>query len=299
MNQTVAIFGATGAQGAPVVREALSKGMTVRAVARNLARISDMHPESQALAATLDDENAIAKALEGVDAAFVHLPAPQSPTEPENWLSALFAAAHRVSLPLMVYTTGGTSGSRYPSSMMIDALTGGMNAVLNSGIPAIVLQPTVYLENIVTGLFTPRLQSEGILDYPPLSPSMNVTWTSHQDQARVAVAALTRPDLAGNSYEIGTPDALTGSELAQHLSNWVGKGVAYAPLTASEFGKRVAEATGNPGLGATLTDLYRALGGMNDEDMVIDTGLVERTFGVKLSSVADQISSWAKPNEFS
>lgn len=297
MNQTVAIFGATGAQGAPVVREALAKGMTVRAVARDISKISKLHPEAQAFAATLDDEEALATALDGVDAAFVHLPMPQSPEDPANWMKALFGAAHRVSLPLLVYTTGATSGSRYPSSMMIDGATGGMQAVLASGIPSIVLQPTIYLENLVPNLFVPRLRSEGILDYPPLPANMKVTWTSHKDQARVAVAALLRPDLAGNSYEIGTPEAVTGDELAAHLSEWVGKTVKFAPLSPTDFGQRVSDVIGNPGAAFALTDLYGALTKMGNDDMAIDINVVEATFGVKLTSIAEHIKTWANSKQ--
>ena len=224
MSQHVAIFGATGAQGAPVVREALAKGMSVRAVARDTAKIEQMHPEAQAFAAKLDDENAVAAALDGVDAAFVHLPMPQSPDDPAMWMKALFAAAHRVSLPLLVYTTGGSSGDRYPNSAIVDAGTAAMTAVLGSGIPSIVLQPGIYLENLQTDMIAPRLKSEGVLDYPPLGGSQRVMWTSHWDQARVAVAALARPDLAGNAYEVATPGALNGTELAALLSNgWAGR----------------------------------------------------------------------------
>ena len=294
MSQTVAIFGATGAQGTPVVREAIAKGLTVRAVARDAAKIQAMHPEAQAVAATLDDEAALIAALDGVEAAFVHLPMPQSPEDPQNWMTALFTAAHKVSLPLLVYTTSGTSGSRYPSSVMIDGYTAGTQAVLNSDIPTIVLQPTVYLENLQPDLFLPQLKSEGVLDYPPLPNSIKVTWTSHLDQAKVAVAALSRPDLAGNSYEIGTPAALTGDELAELLSGWVGKRVTYQPMSPADFGDRVAQAIHNPGAGFALSDLYGALAKMGDDDMVIDLAKIEETFGVTLTPVADHIKSWEK-----
>lgn len=291
-NQTVAIFGATGAQGAPVVRAALENGMTVRSVARDVARISQMHPDALAVAATLDDEEAIVAALTGVDAAFLHLPAPVSPDDPARWMAAFFSAAHRVGLPLLVYTTGGSSGARYPSSMMIDGLTQGMNAVLNSGIPSIVLQPTIYLENLLAGPFVPRLATDGVLDYPPLPATTKVSWTSHLDQAQVAVAALTRPDLAGKSFEIGTPGALTGTELAEHLGGWLDRPVTSAPLSPEAFGARVGDALGNPGMAYVLTDLYGALSQMGADDMVVDTKATEDVFGVSLTPLADHISGW-------
>lgn len=110
MKKTVAIFGATGAQGSPVVAEALAKGFTVRAVARDANKIVNMHPEAEAFVAMLDDADAIASAIDGVDAAFLHLPMPQGPDDAQNWLTTFITAAHKVSLPLMIYTTSGPTG---------------------------------------------------------------------------------------------------------------------------------------------------------------------------------------------
>ncbi|MES0880035.1 SDR family oxidoreductase [Roseibium sp. SCP14] len=293
MSQIVAVFGATGAQGAPVVRHALEHGMRVRAVARDEDKIRALHPDAEAWSATLDDEEALIKALDGVDAAFLHLPMPQSPEDPGSWMKAFFTAAHRVSLPLLVYTTSGSSGDRYPSSAIIEGSTAGMKAVLSSGIPAIVLQPTIYLENLLVDVFLPRLHGEGVLDYPPLPATQKMTWTSHEDQARIAVAALSRPDLAGRNFEIGTPGAVTGPDLAGLLEKWVGKPVTFDPCAPAEFGQRMGEVLGSPATAFALTDLYGALAGMEDGSLEIKTQMVEDVFGVKLASVSEHVSRWA------
>ncbi|WP_415400883.1 SDR family oxidoreductase [Tateyamaria sp. SN3-11] len=293
-SKTVAIFGATGAQGAPVVKEALSKGHTVRAVARDAAKIAVLHPNAVAVAADLSDEDAVAEALRGVDAAFLHFPMPSGPDDSQNWAAAFFAAAHKVNLPLLVYVTGGPSGDRFPSSAIVDGTTQGMTAVLGSGIPSIVLQSAVYLENLQPEIFLPGLRSEGKLDYPPIPQTMKMQWTSHLDQATLAVAAMSRPDLAGQSFEIGTPNALTGAELAKLMGKWVGRNVAFDPMTPAEFGTRVGNALGSPGAAFALTDLYGAISKLDGDDMVVDTDGLEVKFGVKLKSVADHINGWGK-----
>ncbi|WP_166415995.1 SDR family oxidoreductase [Cochlodiniinecator piscidefendens] len=292
MNHTVAIFGATGAQGAPVVQEALAKGMTVRAVARDEAKIKSMHPQAQAYPAVMDDEEALTQVFTGVDAAFVHLPAPETPDDAAVWLKAIIGAAHRAKLALMVFTTSGSSGSRYPASAIIDGGTAAMNAVLSSGLPSIVLQPTIYLENLQIRAFHPKLRDEGVLDYPPLSTETKVTWTSHLDQARIAVAALTRPDLAGRAFEIGTPNAMTGEELATYVGRWIGEEVRYQPTTPEQFGQRVGEAFQNPGMAFAMTDLYGAMKTMGTEDLVVDTNEIQKIFNVQLTQVAEHIQSW-------
>ncbi len=294
MTKTVAVFGATGAQGAPVVREALARGMTVRAIARDASEITQMHPDAVATAATLDDSEALVAALDGVDAAFLHLPLPTGPDAAQTWMGAFLQAAHKVALPLLVYTTSGPTGDRFPSSVVVDGGTAGIEALLGSGIPTIVLQPALYLENLLPPVFVPRLREEGILDYPPVPSDLKVQWTSHADQGRIAAAALDRPELAGKACEIGTPEALTGAALAALLADHLGRDVRFDPITPDVFGARVGEAMGNPGVSFALSDLYGSVAKLSGDEMRVDTGAVEQTFGVKLRTVADHIGGWPK-----
>ena len=75
--------------------------MTVHAVARDAAKIAAMHPGAKAFAADLSDQAALAAALEGVDAAFFHLPMPSGPDDIPGWMGAFMGAAHQVKLPFM------------------------------------------------------------------------------------------------------------------------------------------------------------------------------------------------------
>lgn len=292
MNHTVAVFGATGAQGAPVVREALKRGYDVRAVARDADKISKLHPTAMPVAASFEDAESLTKALSGVDAAFVHLPAPQSPEDPARWMQNLFSAAHKSALPLLVFSTTGTAGDRYPSATLIDANNATMNAVLGSGIPSIVLHPTIYLENLKVDLLVPSLKSEGILDYPPLPADQVVSWTSHEDQARIAAAALSRPDLAGRSFEIASHGAVDGGALAELLQPWIQREATFAPATPNDFGDRVGAVFQSPAIAALINELYTALSSMESGAMTVDTQALEDVFKVELGSVQDHISTW-------
>lgn len=292
MSKTVAIFGATGAQGAPVVEAALENGLSVRAIARDSEKITEMHPNATPAVADLSDKAAIVDALTGVDAAFLHFPMPTGPDDTDKWAAAFFSAAHEVKLPLLVYVTGGPSGDRFPSSTLVDSITAGMNAVLQSGIPSIVLQSAIYLENLQPEFFIPGLRSEGKLDYPPIPKTLRMQWTSHKDQAKLAAAALTRPDLAGRAFEIGTPDALTGDELAITLESWIGRKITFDPLSPSDFGKRIGDAFGSEATAFALTDLYGAIAQLDKDAMSVDIEALETTFGVTLTPVSEHIASW-------
>lgn len=99
-------------------------------------------------------------------------------------------AARRTGLRLLVFSTKGHTPRRFGSSPVVDTNARMAEMVLASGVRALVLAPTVYLENL------------------PL--------------ATLAVAALDRPELAGRVYEIATPGAVTGPELAALLAPWAG-----------------------------------------------------------------------------
>ena len=293
MSKTVTIFGATGAQGIPVVEEALARGLRVRAAARDQARLAEQHPAAEAVVADLDDPSAVTDALIGADAAFAHLPLPAAPDAPQRQLGHLLAAARAVGLPLLVFSTSGPTGERFGRSIIADGNAAAERAVLDSGVPAIVLKPTLYIENLLPTLFAPRLRTEGVLDYPPLPPERRISWTSHRDQALVAAAALERPDLAGQSFDIASHGAVSGEDLADDLTRWLGHSVRFDPARPEEFGARIAEALSNPGMGHVLTDLYTGLGMADPAGLRVDTERLEEVFGLNLSTVGARISAWS------
>lgn len=292
MSDLYAVFGATGAQGGAVLDAALEAGLAVRAVSRDpRARVGHF----ETVAADFDDAASIERALSGVTAAFVHLPLPKSPDEPARFLATLLDAAARARPGHLVFTTSGPASARWRQVMPIAGNAASARAALGGPVPAIVLQPNLYLENLRVPLFVPRLATEGVLDYPPLPAHRPFSWTSQRDQAAVAVAALRRPDLAGQVFEIASRGPLTGLQLAGALSRWTGRPVHCAPLSPRQFGARVAAAIGNPGIEHVLDELYSALAepdGTEARDL-IDVTAVERAFGVRLHSVEERIASWA------
>jgi uncharacterized protein YbjT (DUF2867 family) len=136
------------------------------------------------------------------------------------------------------------------------------------------------------------MRSEGIIDYPPLRADRPVSWTDLDDQAAIVVAALGRPDLAGTVTDIATPGALNGDELAAALGTALGRPVRYAPLTPDAFGAHLAAAFANPGLGAAIAELYRALDAIPLTATRIDDRLVAERFGVRLPTLRERLAAW-------
>lgn len=289
----VTIFGATGQQGAAVVKEALRKRYTVKAVARSKEKIADFYGNDvEPAEADFNDAQSLKKAIDGQDAAFIHLPNPSDIPQPPLWIKNLFEALSDTTLPLLVFTTSGPTGTRYPQKQSIVGNSNLAQSLLKLKVPTIVLMPTLYLENLQVPIIAPNLKSEGILDYPASKCDKKIMWTSHDDQAKIAVAAFSKPELAGQAYEIGTPSAKTGNELAQLLESYVGKPVKFVETTAKDFSDRVKQAFPDPELSKIMAGTYQAIEELKNEDMVIETDRIEELFGVKLTDIENHISSW-------
>jgi NAD(P)H dehydrogenase (quinone) len=274
----VAIFGATGAQGKPVVDCATKLGLQVRALSR-----------SGHFCVDLGQQSSIERSLQGVDAAFLHLPIPQAPEQSAQFLTHFIAAAKAVRLPHLVFSSSSYGNSGFRSSPIIDGNRAATQALLNCGIPTIVLQPTLYLENLYVDLFAPQLRSHGVLDYPPLPNRMTISWTSLKDQAIVATAALLRPDLAGSTFNIASHQRQSGLGLADILADVLKRPVTFRPLSPKEFGDRVTVALGNPGVGFVLSDLYSAIAISEPSATKVDVERLEQAFGVTLGSVSSRL----------
>jgi uncharacterized protein YbjT (DUF2867 family) len=201
-------------------------------------------------------------------------------------------AAHRTGLPQLVFSTSGPASARYRASPLIAGNAAATKALLESALPSVVLQPSIYLENLHFPPLVPRLLTEGLLDYPPVSASRRISWTTHGDQARLAAAAFKRPNLIGQAIEIATPGAITGPELATLLTGWLGRSVHFAPQTPAQFSAHLGQVFGSSQAGEVIADMYRAMDELPVDEAVIDATAAAERFGVTLQTLAQQLAAW-------
>lgn len=81
-----------------------------------------------------------------------------------------------------------------------------------------------------------------------------VAYISAEDQAAYAVAALDRPQLAGELFPIAGAEAVTGPELASILGEAMGTPLAYVPLSQDQV--REALAFAGPQVAAAVAQMY-------------------------------------------
>lgn len=231
---TIAVLGATGGQGGAVAAALLEAGHEdVRAVVR-----SPGSGRARALAergvevveGDLTDPASLEQVFAGASAAFaVTTPFDAAGLEGETAQgAAIVEAARRVALPHLVMASVA-SADRHTGVPHFETKAGIEKALAESGLPATVVAPTYFYDNVF-----------GMLDdiavglFPvPLAPGTPLQQVARQDLGRVVAAVVADPGRwTGRRVEVAG-DAPTPVEMAEAIGRAAGWLVEYREVPLS------------------------------------------------------------------
>ncbi len=285
-SQTIAVFGATGTQGRPVVDAARRAGQPVVALTRDPLAAADKLPgDVDIREADLLVPDSLQPALEGADAVFFHVPVLPEPERAGEITARVLAAAHSAGARRLVFTTGAFCGDIMPAGPFVDGLRRLVEMVRSADLETVVLRPTLYLANLVWPHLIQEMRSTGLLAYPPLDPERRVSWTATEDQGRIALSCM-HADLAGEVLDIASPEAVTGAELAQMLAGVFGREIHYAPRSVDEFVAELAGLSGDAGFATAVGTVYEGMNRLPADGLVVDSASLEQRLGLELTPVS-------------
>ena len=256
MSELILTYGAGGAQGAPVAHGLLDAGYRVRALVTDTEKrraLADAGAE--VVAGDLADLDSVRRATEGVDKVFLMLPF-SGGGNPLDYAQNAIHAAREAGVKLLALNTSGQTPPELTGLPMLDYRIHLEQMLRGSGVPNIILRPTAYMENFLGPWVLPRLGAENVLAYP-VEAQRPTSWIAAQDLGRFAVAALGRPDLAGQAFDLGGPQALKGADIAQAFSDALGREIRYEAITPEQFGAIMGRVMG-PEAQAGIVAAYRA-----------------------------------------
>ncbi|MEP5936862.1 MAG: NmrA family NAD(P)-binding protein [Erythrobacter sp.] len=243
----ITVIGASGRQGMAQVRQALAAGYDVRAISRQAepfagAKIDgvdkiDVRPMDLYDPATYRD------ALEGSDYVFYTHPL-QARADRAVLVGDIGKAAAELDVKRVVWNTSSWIPDRPGEAHTYAGNTAGINALWRSGAPGTVFGSVLFMDNLLTNWARPFIVNEGRYVYPH-KPTLEANWISLDDVAKFMLASLERPDMEGAWLNIGGPRRMVGPEVAQVLSDSLGKPIKYDPCTPEEFGKLLVKAGGD------------------------------------------------------
>jgi uncharacterized protein YbjT (DUF2867 family) len=234
---TVVVHGATGTQGAAIVRRLRAAGHRIRSVARNPRAGAD--PAVEPFPADLLDLDALVAAYAGADVVVIQLPlnfAADAVRQADTALAALAKAG----VPRAVFNTGGGVPPTDPVGVpFVDARVR-LAARLPGSVPvtSVVGPASTYLENLVAAWSRPLVHDHGELRYP-LPEQLPTPWLAADDLGAV-IADLAVAAAPAAARLVTGPSALTGPEVAAEIEAATGRRVRWHTIEPHEYARMLA-----------------------------------------------------------
>lgn len=294
----VVVFGASGVQGAAQVVALSRAGHHPVAVSRNPKPVQVDGKTVETVAADFSDHDALDRALRDAEIVFLNLPSTSFQPAPVviGAAKAIGSAISRAStVRLVVFNT----------SMPVPEVSHGIAAqdhrremrklLRDMGLPVISIQPVVFLDNLFEGWALPPILERDTIVYCHRE-TLEVSWICHDDIAKLMVAAIDRPDLAGRNIPIGGPETVRLSQLTEKVSRGWGRQLKYECQTVDDFCDRISSAMDQRSRLDTkvvIDQMRRAYTWYNDapeKPFLIDMGPVLKELPAKLTSIEE----WAR-----
>jgi uncharacterized protein YbjT (DUF2867 family) len=234
-DHTVVVHGATGTQGAAIVRSLRAAGHPVRAVARRPRPSAD--PGVEPFAADLLDLDGLAAAYTGAAAVVVQLPLDFA-ADAVRQAGTVLAALAKAGVPRAVFNTAGGIPPAEPIGVpFVDARVR-LAAGLSGAVPvaSVVGPASTYLENLSAAWSGPIVHGHGELRYP-LPEDLPNPWLAAGDLGAAVVELLTAP---ATTRLVAGPAALTGPEVAAGIEAATGRPVRWRTITPAEYARMLA-----------------------------------------------------------
>lgn len=232
-DRPILVVGASGAIGSQVVQALLVRGAAIRVFVRSADRVKHLPPQVERAEGTLEDPEAIARALRGVHAAFYVSPHDAAEEQlAENFVSACERAGVR-----LIFSGVHADGKSALSRLVGRTIFGLMmphykpklrlaERVRTSRTNPVVLIPGNYYQ------MDEVCRDDLLAGQYPL-PLGRIPRVDTRDVGEAAARALLDPTVPSGGYSLVGPESVGGEQTAAHWSAALGRPVRYAPDLAA------------------------------------------------------------------
>jgi uncharacterized protein YbjT (DUF2867 family) len=255
----VLVYGAGGSQQFPVIKPLKEKGATVIATTSQEDKLELLQQAgAEALLANMADKDRLLEITKGVDAISFLVPFfLPNPLDGYEYARNAIDAAVASKVKLLVWNSSGFILPVKIGNPAMDIRIDIAGYLQESGLPHIIIQPSVYAENLLGPWTAPFVKTEQTLTYPT-PEAMPVGWIATRDVAALVAKALYSPNLAGQSFQVSGMENLTGNMLADKFSIGLEKRITYRQLPPADFGK-ILDGLFGPGAGKGAETMYQEI----------------------------------------
>lgn len=244
----VLVYGATGSQQFNVIAEAKKKGAEVFAATSSEGSFEKLFQAgATAVLANLADADKMMEITKGMDAIAFMIPVSlPNPFDGLQYAKNVIDAAKENRVKKMVWNTSGWLESQKIGSPVDDVKLDVKGYLSNSGLDYVIIEPTIYMENMMGPFCAPFITNEKKLAYPT-PEAMPIGWIASRDVSAFVVEAIYNSDLKAAAFKISGLENLKGNDLAAKFSKAVGEEIVYYPQQPKEFGDILKPFVGEAG----------------------------------------------------
>jgi len=291
----ILVFGATGSQQFNIIGEAKKKGAEVIAATSSENSFEKLtQAGATPVLANLADADKINEITKGIDAiAFIIPVSLPNPFDGLQYAKNVIDAAKVNGVKKLVWNTSAWLESQKIGSPL-DALKLDVQDYLkDSGVDYVIIEPTIYMENMMGPFCAPFITNEKKLAYPT-PEAMPTGWIATRDVSAFVVEAIYNEDLKADNFKISGLENLKGNDLASAFSNGVGEEIVYYPQKPQEFGDILKPMVGEAGANSVAA-YYESLQNATEYPSKFNPNMSEvlEKLPVKMTSLED----WASDNK--
>lgn len=220
----ILVTGATGSNGREIVKHLALRNVQVRAMVRDRDRARAIAvPNVEVVEGDFDRPETLLDALAGVKRAFLIT---NSSDSAQAQQLAFIDAAKQRGVKHIVKLSQFEADANSPGRFLryhaaVEA------AIQASGIAYTFLRPNLFMQGLLNFRSTIATQST----FYAAASDAKVSAVDVRDIAEVAVASLTETGHEGKIYDLTGPQALTHAEMADRLSNALGRQIAFVDVS--------------------------------------------------------------------
>jgi len=291
----ILVFGATGSQQFHVIAESKKKGAEVFAATSTEKSFEKL--KQAGAVPVLGDMSDAARMLEitkGMDAIAFMIPASlPNPFDGLEFSKNVIDAAKENGVKKIVWNTSAWLDDQKTGIPTDDLKLDIKDYLTESGVDYVIIQPTLYMENMQGGFCAPFVAREKKLSYPT-PQAMPVGWIASRDVSALVVEAIYNSNLKADSLKVSGLENLKGNELAEQFSKGVGEQIVYYTLPAPELEKILASFVGEAGA-AAVASYYQGLQNASEYPSKFNPGMNDIL--EKLPIEMTSVEAWSRENK--
>ncbi|REG99503.1 SDR family oxidoreductase [Flavobacterium aquicola] len=291
----ILVFGASGSQQFNVISEGIKKGAEVVAATSSATSFEKLSQAgAKPILANMSDAKKMLEITVGIDAIAFMVPVSlPSPLEGLEYAKNVIDAAKANGVKKIVWNT---SAWLLPQKIGIsgeDVKLDIKDYLKNSGLDYVILEPTIYMENMMGPFCAPFVKKEKKLAYPT-PEGMSIGWIASRDVSAFVVEAIYNNSLKADSFQISGLENLKGNDLAEQFSKGLGESVVYYMQPSQEFGEILKPLVGEVAA-AGVTSYYESLQNTTEFPAKFNPNMHDIL--EKLPVQMTSLEQWAKENK--